>query len=136
MEPITAAATTAAVLFATKLLEEAGSQAGKALSAAAGRLVAWVRGRGKEDAETGAAVTMVEADPGDEVRVQLLGRVLAARAERDPQFGLELAELVGQAREAGDTITTVGGAHIHGNVSHSTVNQAGRDQYQVRDPRQ
>jgi hypothetical protein len=41
MEPISMLAAGAATLFATRMVEEAGSQTGKGLSAAAGRLIAW-----------------------------------------------------------------------------------------------
>jgi hypothetical protein len=74
---------------------------------------------------------MVQAKPDDQTRVQLLGQILAARLEADPGLAEELRELVGQADKAGDTVT-IGGAHIQGNITGSTVNQAGRDQYQVR----
>jgi hypothetical protein len=100
VNPITDAAAAAAAVFARKLLEEAASQAGRALSAAADRVVTWIRRRGAEDAETGAAITMVDADPADRPRIELLGRVLAARAAADPEVGRELQELVRQAPEA------------------------------------
>jgi hypothetical protein len=137
MDPITMAAVTAAGLFAKKLIEEAGSQAGKGLSAATGRLVAWLRRRGEEDTETGAALTMVQARPADQARVDLLGQVLAARAASDPAVARELQQLVGDADQAGDVQVTIGGAHIHGGVhDHARVNQAGGDQLVVhRDDR-
>jgi len=47
VEPITTIAATAVVLFARKAIEEAGAATGKALSATAGRLVAWVRRLGR-----------------------------------------------------------------------------------------
>lgn len=134
MEPITTAAAAAAGLFAVKLLEEAGSQTGKALSAAVGRLAAWVRRRGERDAETGAAVTMVVADPTDQRRIELLGRILGARATADPEFGQELVELVAQARQAGDTLvirdqaqlgTVVTGSSIGGQGGHGLAGGGG-----------
>ena len=133
MDPIMMAAATAAGLFAKKLVEEAGGQAGKGLSATAGRLVAWIRRRGVEDPETGAAVTMVQVKPTDPTRVDLLGQVLAARIQADPALAQELAELVGDAEQAGDVQVTIGGAHISGGVhDDARVNQAGRDQIQLR----
>jgi hypothetical protein len=133
MDPITMAAGTAA-LFAKKLVEETGGQTGKGLSAAAGRLIAWIRRRGAEDPETGAAVTMVQAKPDDPVRVDLLGQVLAARVNGDPALAEELADLLlGDAKRAGDAQVTIGGAHISGGVhGHARVDQAGRDQIQLR----
>ena len=89
VNPVTDAAAAAAV-FARKLLEEAASQAVRALSAVADRVVTWIRRRGAEDAETGAAITMVDADPADRPRIELLGRVLAARTATDPELGREL----------------------------------------------
>lgn len=130
MEPISMLAAGAAALFATKVVEEAGSQAAKGLSAAAGRLVAWLRGKGEEDTETGAAMTMVQAAPTDQARIDLLAQVLATRANADPAFAGELRELVGGAQQAGDVRLTIGGAHIHGNVSGGTVTQVAGDQYQ------
>jgi hypothetical protein len=129
VDPIMMAAATAAGLFAKKMLEEAGSQAGKALSTATSRLVAWLRRHGDEDPETGAALIMVQAEPADPARVELLGQVLAARAEADPELARQLRQLVGEADRAGDIHVTIGGAHLHGSVSgHTRVNQAGRDQ--------
>jgi hypothetical protein len=133
MEPITMAAAGAAALFAKKVAEELGSQAGKSLSAAASRLVEWLRGKGGEDVETGAAMTMVQANPKDQTRIDLLGQVLADRAGKEPEFAEQLQRLVGEAEHAGDVQVTIGGAHIHGGVSgKARVNQAGRDQIQVR----
>jgi hypothetical protein len=131
MEPISALAAAAATVFATKAAEEAGGQAGKGLSAAAGRLVAWLRGKGREDAEAGAALTMVQAAPADQARIDLLAQVLATRATTDPAFAEQLRELVGGAQQAGDVRVTVGGAHIHGNVSGGTVTQVAGDQLNV-----
>jgi len=133
VEPISTLAIAAATLFATKAAEEVGSQAGKGLSAAAGQLVAWLRGKVDQDAETGAALTMVQAAPTDQARIDLLAQVLATRANADPAFASELRELVGGAQQAGDLRLTMGGAHIHGNVSGGTVTQVAGDQYNVPD---
>jgi len=130
VEPISTLALAAATLFAAKMAEEAGSQAGKGLSAAAGRLVAWLRGKGHDDTETGAALTMVQAAPADQGRIDLLAEVLAARASADPAFAGELRELVGGAAQGGDVRLTIGGAHVHGNVSGGQVIQIAGDQYQ------
>jgi hypothetical protein len=130
MEPISMMAAGAATLFATKVVEEAGGQAGQALSSAAGRLVAWLRGKGGEDTETNAAMTTVQAAPTDQIRIDLLAQVLSTRANTDPVFAGELRELVGGAQQAGDVRLTVGGAHIHGNVSGGTVTQIAGDHYQ------
>ena len=130
MDPTTMAAIAAGV-FATKALEETGSQAGRELSAAAGRLVAWLRRSGAEDIETGAALTIVEADPGDQSRVDLLGKILAARVAADHHLEQQLQEHVTDVQQAGDIQLIVGGAHIHGSVSGGTVTQVGRDQYRL-----
>jgi hypothetical protein len=131
VEPISTLAVAAATLFATKMAEEAGSQTGKGLSAAAGRLVAWLRGKAHEDVEAGAALTMVQAAPADQARIDLLAQVLATRANADPAFAEQLGELVGGAQQAGDVRLTIGGAHIHGGVSGGQVTQVGGDQYNV-----
>jgi hypothetical protein len=132
MDPVTMAAVTAAGLFAKKLVEEAGGQAGRNLSEATGRLVAWLRRRGEQDPETSAALTMVQARATDPARVEVLGQVLATRAADDPQLARELAELVGHAERAGDVQVLFGGAHVNGGVhDHATVEQAGRDQIRI-----
>jgi hypothetical protein len=128
MEPISMLAAGAATLFATKMIEEAGSETGKGLSAAAGRLITWLRGKGREDPETGAAMTMVQAAPTDPGRIDLLAQVRTTRAAGDQGFAAELRDLVGRAQQAGDIRLAVGGAHIHGNVSGGTVTQIGGNQ--------
>jgi hypothetical protein len=130
VEPISTLAIAAATLFATKMAEEAGSQAGTGLSAAAGRLVAWLRGKAQQDTETSAALTMVQAAPVDHARIDLLAQVLATRANADPAFADQLRELVGGAQQAGDVRLTIGGAHIHGNVAGGQVTQVAGNQYQ------
>jgi hypothetical protein len=86
MEPISLLAAGAATLFAAKVVQEAGSQAATGLSAAAERPVACRRGKGREDAETAAAMPMVAA-PTDQARIDLLAKMLAARANVDPSAG-------------------------------------------------
>jgi Sec-independent protein translocase protein TatA len=134
MDPISVIAGSAAAVFGTKMLEETGSQAGKALSAVAGKLVAWVRQLGKKDSEVNAAVTMVQADPADQTRVELLGKVLETKATADPEVATQLRELVEEVRRAGDVHASVGGAHIHGNLTGGTVSQVGGNQYNLGDP--
>jgi hypothetical protein len=100
VDPITAAGAGAAAVFAQKVLEEAASQTGQALSAGTRRLVAWIRHRGDEDPKTGAAVAMVSADPIDQDSIDMLSRVLAARVAGDPELVRQLQELVAEAPEA------------------------------------
>jgi hypothetical protein len=100
VDPITAAGAGAAAVFAQKVLEEAASQTGQALSAGTRRLVAWIRHRGDEDPKTGAAVAMVSADPIDQDSIDMLSRVLAARVAGDPELVRQLQELVADAPEA------------------------------------
>jgi hypothetical protein len=134
MDPIMVTAASAAAVFANSLLEEAGSQTGKGLPAAAGKLVAWLRRSGDGDSETAAAVTMVQSKPEDSARVELLGQVLSARAETDAEFARQLRLLVDEVGGANIVQVAVGGAQIHGGVhGNARVNQVGRDQIQLRD---
>jgi hypothetical protein len=73
---------------------------------------------------------MVQAAPTDQARIDLLAQVLATRASADPAFAAELRDLVAGAQQAGDVRLTIGGAHIHGNVSGGTVTQVAGDRYQ------
>jgi hypothetical protein len=131
MEPVSVLATTAAALFAKNAIEEAGGSTGKALTAAAGKLAAWVRQLGHHDPEASAAVTMVDIDPADQARVALLSKILAARAASNPKLAAELGELVAAAREAGDVHVSADGVHIHGDVTGGQVTQIGGDQYNL-----
>jgi len=89
MEPINMLAAGTATLYATNVVEEAGGQAANGLSAATRRLVAWLRGTGREDTETGATLPMVVAAPTDQARIDLLARLLVAHANADPWFASE-----------------------------------------------
>jgi hypothetical protein len=100
VDPITDAAIRAAAVFAQKVLEEAASQTGQALSAGARRLVAWIRHRGTQDPKTGAAVAMLSADPTDQDSIETLGRILVAQIASDPELVRQLQELVADAPEA------------------------------------
>jgi NACHT domain/Pentapeptide repeats (8 copies) len=79
-----------AAIIATKAVEEVGSQTGKGLTAAAGRLVARVRRLGDEDPEVGQAVAGVEANPADKAGLALLAQLLADRADKDADLADEL----------------------------------------------
>jgi hypothetical protein len=119
---MTDAAVRAAAVFAQKVLEEAASQTGQALSAGARRLVAWIRHRGGQDAKTGAAVAMVSADPNDQDSIELLGRVLAARVAGNPELVRRLQELVADAPEA---VTVGDQAQVGVIVSGSSIGGQG-----------
>jgi len=126
VDPLAGAALLAATLFARKALEETGSEAGQALSTAAGRLVSWLRRAGGRNAEVGSALTLVEAAPGDQARVDLLGAVIADHVRGNDPLEQELIKLTEECRAAIDIIT-IGGSHIHGNISGGTVTQYGGD---------
>jgi len=102
VEPIATTAAAAAMTFASKIIEAAHGGTGQLHSGAAVRLVGFVQELAGRDREVGAAVTIVTADPADPTRVDLLARVVAARAEADPVLAGQLRELVHGAREAGE----------------------------------
>jgi len=131
VEPLSVLAATAAAVFAKRAVEEAAAGTAKTLPAAAGRLVDWVRQLGQRNREAAAAVVMVEADPADPARVDLLGKTLGAGAARDPGVASELRALVEAARQAGAVSSSSGGAHVHGNVTGGQVTLVGRDQYNL-----
>src|SRR4029079_616459 len=107
---IAAAGAAAAAVFSTELLKSAGSAAGKAVADVAARVVDLVRRVASRDPETGAAATLVEAKPTDEVRVAQLGGMFAERASDDEGLRTELLALIAEAREAG--ALPEAGAHI------------------------
>jgi hypothetical protein len=124
IDSITAAALLAASLFAKKMLEETGSKAGTALSAASGRLVAWLRHAGTRNPKVSSALSDIEASPDDPAKVEALGEVIAEQARGNDVLAHELMALADECRTAGDVLT-IGGTHIHGDVSGGTVTQYG-----------
>lgn len=130
VDPVTAAATAAATVFGSKAIEAAGTQAGKAVSESAGRLIAWLRRRGSEDPQTSAALVLLDAKPQDESRILQLADVLKTRAAADPGFASELLELVKATPEAQAVIVT-GGAYIGTIGDHAKVTQIGGNQVNI-----
>jgi hypothetical protein len=129
VDPTSAAAIAAATLFASKAIEGAGSEAGKALTGAPGRLLDWIRRRGAEDPETGAALTLAQAKPEDQQRISQLAQVLEARAAADHGFAVELLDLVEATPEA--KVLMSGAAYIGTVGGHANVTQVGRDQINI-----
>ena len=72
------------------------------LSGAGLRLVGFVQELAGRDQEVGAAVTIVTADPTDPSRVDLLARVIDARAKVNSVLAERLQELVQGVQEAGE----------------------------------
>ena len=133
VDPITTAATAAATVFASKAIEAAGTQAGKAVSESAGRLIAWLRRRGSEDPQTSAALVLLDAKPQDESRIAQLADVLKTQAVADPGFASELLALVKETPEAQAVIVT-GGAYIGTVAGHAKVTQVGGNQVNIGRP--
>jgi hypothetical protein len=129
-DPISAAAFAVASVFASKALEGAGSQAGKAVTEAAGKLIAWLRRRGSEDPQTSAALVLLDSKPQDESRIAQLAEVIKTRAAGDPGFAAELLELVEATPEA-QAVMMTGGAYIGRVSDHAKVTQIGRDQVNI-----
>jgi hypothetical protein len=134
VDPIIGAALLAASLFARKALEETGSATGQALSTGAGRLLAWLRHAGRGNAEIASALTLVEAAPEDAARIDLLGTVIADHVRGNDFLGQELLMLVKEC-QADSGVVTLGGAHIHGNISGGTISQYGGNHIELHNDR-
>src|SRR5262245_29228896 len=90
-------------LFATKLVEGAGGEAGRRLVGAAAGVLDRVRAWATGDERLETAVQQVEKDPKDQPAVQLLGARLEQAAAADPAIAKELAELAESAESQGFT---------------------------------
>jgi hypothetical protein len=136
IDPVTAAAIAAGAfaLFAGKAVEGAGSDAGKALTGGAGRLIDWIRRRGSEDPETAAAVRSVEEAPGSKKRVKQLARAIEARALSDREFERELVAQVEAAPEA-MSILMSGGNYVGRASGKARVTQISGNQINLGEPR-
>ena len=131
IESITEAALLAAALFANKALEEAGKKAGSSVSAAAGRLVTWLRRTGAVHPEVGSALAAVEAAPKDAALVETLGTTIAAQVRGSDALAAELLALTEDCRKAGE-VTMIGGAHVHGDMSGGKITQYGGNHIEFR----
>ncbi len=131
IESIAEAALLAATLFANKALEEAGKKAGSTVSAAAGRVVTWLRRTGAADPRVGSALAAVEAAPEDAAVIQTLGTVVVDHVRGDNAREAELLGLAEECRKAGH-VTMIGGTHVHGDVSGGTITQYGGDHIEFR----
>ena len=131
IESITEAALLAATLFANKALEEAGKKAGSSVSAAAGRLVTWLRRTGAAHREVCSALAAVEAAPEDAALVETLGTAVADQARGSDALAAELLALTEECRKAGE-VTMIGGTHVHGNVSGGKITQYGGSHIEFR----
>ena len=127
VDPVSAAAIVAANVFAGKLVEGAGSEAGKSVTGGVARLIDWIRHRGDEDPTTAAAITVVETMPTEESTIAVLAKALEARARADAAFERELLAQVGAAPEA-RTIQLSGGNYVERVGGHARVVQIAGDQ--------
>jgi TPR repeat protein len=94
VEPIATTAAAAVSAYASRLVAEAGGEREPVRSGTATRLASLLGELASRDQETGAAVTLVMADPADPARLDVLASVLAARAEADPVLAEGLREVV------------------------------------------
>ena len=102
VEPSAMTAAAAAMTYASKVVQAAHGGTDQMLSGAGLRLVGFVQELAGRDQEVGAAVTIVTADPTDPSRVDLLARVIDARAKVDSVLAERLQELVRGVQEAGE----------------------------------
>jgi TPR repeat protein len=94
VEPIATTAAAAVAAYAGRLGAGARGEPEPVRSGSATRLASLLRELASRDQETGAAVTLVTADPADPARLEVLTSVLAARAEADPVLAEGLREVV------------------------------------------
>jgi TPR repeat protein len=102
VEPSAMTAAAAAMTYASKVVQAAHGGTDQMLSGAGLRLVGFVQELAGRDQEVGAAVTIVTADPTDPSRVDLLARVIDARAKVDSVLAERLQALVRGVQEAGE----------------------------------
>jgi TPR repeat protein len=94
VELIAATAATAVTAYASNVFDVAHGESDQLRSGAAVRLVSFIEELAARDQEAGAAVTLVAADPTDPARIDLLTRVVTARAEADSVLAERLRKLV------------------------------------------
>ena len=94
MEPITTTAAAAVAAYASWLGAGARGEREPVRSGTATRLASLLGELASRDQETGAAVTLVMADPADPARLDVLTSVLVARAEADPVLAAGLRDVV------------------------------------------
>jgi TPR repeat protein len=94
VEPIATTAAAAIAAYASQLGAGARGERKPVHSGTATRLDSLLGELASRDQETGAAVTLVMADPADPARLAVLTGVLAARAEADPVLAEGLREVV------------------------------------------
>jgi signal transduction histidine kinase len=95
VEPIATTAAAAVAAYASRQGAGARGEPEPVLrSGTAMRLDSLLGELASRDQETGAAVTLVVADPADPARREVLTSVLAARAEADPVLAEELRDVV------------------------------------------
>lgn len=99
MEPIATTAAAAVAVYANRLGAGAGGEREPVRSGTATRLASLLGELASRDQETGAAVTLVMADPADPARREVLTSVLAARAEADPVLAEGLRDVVHGVKE-------------------------------------
>ena len=101
MESTTTIAQAVAMGFARSAVEKSNGISGEGMPEVTGSLVEWIRKLADTDPEVGAALTIVLAAPTDETRVELLGKIVAARLDADPALAGQLHDLTGSVLQAG-----------------------------------
>jgi hypothetical protein len=99
VEPVAMTAAAAVATYASRLADTAHGGREPIRSGTAMRLVSLLGEVASRDQEAGAAVALVTADPTDPTRIDVLARVVAARAEADPVLAERLRELVHGVKE-------------------------------------
>jgi TPR repeat protein len=98
VEPIATTAAAAVATYASRLADTHGGRE-PIRSGTAMRLVSLLAEVASRDQEAGAAVALVTTDPTDPTRIDVLARVVAARAEADSVLAERLRELVHGVKE-------------------------------------
>ena len=127
MEPLSL---TVATLLATKAGEAFGSETAKRAWSLLRRLAEAVQRKLSGDPEAEDKLAELEAQPGDDEKVQAVAGTIGAHAGADPAFKEELEALVAEARDDPDLgrfVTTITGnasvgkvtniGTVHGNVT-------------------
>jgi TPR repeat protein len=99
VEPIATTAAAAVATYASRLADTAHGGREPIRSGTAMRLVSLLAEVASRDQEAGAAVALVTTDPTDPTRIDVLARVVAARAEADSVLAERLRELVHGVKE-------------------------------------
>jgi hypothetical protein len=122
-------------LLAQGLINGFTGEIGKQGWSAVQRILSIIRDKFSGDAEGQAALTLMEADPQDSARIELLARLVQAHGVQDSDFRSSLIELSREATSAGirPIIAKDSGLVAGGNVMQLGEVNIGRDQVNYDD---